>query len=45
MGRGSLRYSLVIVGLVNVWAALHYLIGARALRHDLDTTEQLAAAV
>ena len=24
MGRGSLRYSLVIVGLVNVWAALHY---------------------
>ena len=45
MGRGSLRYSLVIVGLVNVWAALHYLIGARALRQDLETTEQLAAAV
>jgi MFS family permease len=45
MGRGSLRYSLVIVGLVNVWAALHYLIGARALRNDLETTEKLAAAV
>jgi hypothetical protein len=27
---------------VNIWAALHYLIGARTLRHDLETTEQLA---
>jgi MFS family permease len=43
MGRGSLRYSLVIVGLVNVWAALHYLIGARTLRNDLETTEKLSA--
>ena len=45
MGRGSLRYALVIVGLVNVWAALHYLIGARTLRQDLEATEKLAAAV
>jgi MFS family permease len=43
MGRGSLRYSLVIVGVVNIWAALHYLIGARSLRGDLEETERLAA--
>jgi MFS family permease len=43
MGRASLRYSLVIVGLVNIWAALHYLIGARTLRQDLEATEKLAA--
>jgi hypothetical protein len=42
MGIGSLRYSLVIVGLVNIWAALHYLIGARSLRQDLEGTERLA---
>jgi MFS family permease len=42
MGRQSLRYALVLVGLVNVWAALHYLIGARSLRQDLETTEKLA---
>jgi len=42
MGTASLRYSLVIVGLVNVWAALHYLIGARSLRQDLEGTEKLA---
>jgi MFS family permease len=44
MGRGSLRYALVVVGLVNIWAALHYLIGARSLRQDLEGTEKLAAA-
>jgi len=44
MGTNSLRYSLVIVGLVNVWAALHYLIGARSLRQDLEGTEQLAGS-
>ena len=43
MGRGSLRYALVIVGLVNIWAALHYLIGARSLRQDLTETERLSA--
>jgi MFS family permease len=43
MGTGSLRYSLVIVGLVNIWAALHYLIGARSLRQDLEGTERLAS--
>jgi MFS family permease len=43
MGTASLRYALVIVGLVNVWAALHYLIGARSLRQDLTETERLSA--
>ncbi len=41
MGSGSLRYSLVIVGLVNIWAAAHYFIGARSLRADLERTERL----
>jgi MFS family permease len=43
-GRGSLRYSLVIVGLVNIWAAVHYFIGARTLRQDLENTDRLANA-
>jgi MFS family permease len=34
---GALRYALVIVGVVNVWAALHYVLGARSLRQDLDS--------
>ena len=42
MGVNSLRYSLVIVGLVNIWAAMHYFIGARSLRADLEGTEKLA---
>jgi len=40
----SLRYALVIIGVVNIWAAAHYLIGARTLRHDLEVTEKLATA-
>ena len=40
----SLRYALVIIGVINFWAALHYLIGARTLRDDLDVTERLATA-
>jgi MFS family permease len=44
LGTSSLRYALVIVGLVNLWAAVHYLLGARTLRQDLETTERLAAA-
>jgi MFS family permease len=43
MAADSLRYALVIVGLVNIWAALHYLIGARSLRADLEGTERLSA--
>jgi MFS family permease len=41
-GTDALRYALVIVGLVNIWAAAHYLWGARPLRADLEATEQLA---
>jgi hypothetical protein len=44
LGAASLRYALVIVGLVNVWAAIHYFWGARMLRQDLEATERLAAA-
>jgi MFS family permease len=43
MGTASLRYSLVIVGLVNIWAAVHYVVGARTLRPDLENTERLAS--
>ena len=42
-GNQSLAYGLVIVGLLNVWAAVHYFWGARRLRDDLATTEALAA--
>jgi MFS family permease len=41
-GASSLRYSLVIVGLVNIWAAAHYALGTRTLRQDLEATEKLA---
>ncbi|HET9385852.1 MAG TPA: MFS transporter [Gemmatimonadales bacterium] len=40
----SLRYALVIIGVVNLWAALHYMWGARTLKQDLETTEKLATA-
>lgn len=40
----SLRYALVVIGVVNLWAAIHYMIGARSLRHDLELTEKLARA-
>ena len=43
-GTQSLGYALVIVGVVNVWAAVHYALGARTLRQDLQQTEALASA-
>ena len=43
-GQNSLRYALVMIGVVNVWAALHYLLGSRTLRQDLEATERLAAS-
>jgi MFS family permease len=43
-GQNSLRYALVAIGIVNAWAALHYLLGARTLRQDLEATERLATA-
>jgi MFS family permease len=40
----SLRYALVIIGVVNFWAAIHYMVGARSLKGDLELTEKLASA-
>ena len=42
--QNSLRYALVIIGVVNLWAALHYVLGSRSLRQDLEATEKLATA-
>lgn len=38
----SLRYALVIIGVVNLWAAVHYMLGAQTLKQDLEATEKLA---
>ena len=35
-GADSLRYGLAIVGIVNLWAAVHYFRGARTVREDID---------
>lgn len=43
-GVHSLRYALVIIGLVNIWAAVHYVWGARTLRTDLARNEAAAAS-
>jgi len=40
----SLRYALVVIGVVNIWAAIHYVLGARSLRSDLELSETLASA-
>ena len=40
----ALRYALVIIGVVNLWAALHYVLAARTLRQDLESTERLTTA-
>ena len=42
-GIDSLRYALCLAVLVNVWAAIHYFVGAQSLRQDLATTEKLNA--
>ena len=40
----SLRYALVIIGVVNFWAAIHYMVGARSLKSDLELTDRLTSA-
>jgi len=40
-GIDSLRYALCLAVLVNLWAAVHYFVGAQSLRRDLQTTETL----
>ena len=42
--QNSLRYALVIIGVVNIWAALHYVLSSRTVRQDLEATEKLATA-
>jgi len=47
-GDESLRWSLLICSLVNIWAAYHYYVAGKYLRADLQATaraEQQAAAV
>lgn len=39
-GNDSLRYGLVIVGLANVWAAIHYFLASRSVREDLASIER-----
>ncbi len=39
-GTQSLRYALAIVGVVNVWAAIHYGLGTRTLGADIALAEQ-----
>jgi MFS family permease len=43
-GIHSLRWGLVVVGLANVWAALHYFMGSRTYRADLEETAKLNRA-
>ena len=40
--RDSLRYALVIIGVVNLWAAVHYAQASRTLRDDLEASERAA---
>jgi hypothetical protein len=40
----ALRYALVLVGLTNIWAAVHYWIGSRTYRADLAETARLNEA-
>ena len=43
MGIDSLRYALCVAVLVNLWACIHYLFGARSVRGDLLETEAMNA--
>ena len=36
----SLRYALLIVGFVNLWSALHFLLASRTLKQDLAALQQ-----
>ncbi|MGB1343269.1 MAG: spinster family MFS transporter [Pseudomonadales bacterium] len=44
-GDESLRYALLILGLVNLWAAYHYFIAGRYLADDLETNESATGEV
>ena len=42
VGADSLRYGLVIVGVINAWAAFHYFRGARTVSEDMDRAVALS---
>jgi predicted MFS family arabinose efflux permease len=44
VGEDSFRYGLCIVGLANIWAAVHYFVGARTIRQNFESTERLDRA-
>ena len=39
VGVQSLRYALLISTLFNIWSAVHYMLAARTLRHELTVAE------
>lgn len=41
VGNNSLRYAIVAIGICNLWAAIHYFVGARDIRQDLEATARL----
>jgi MFS family permease len=43
-GAEAIRYSLLLVGLTNAWAAVHFALAARTVRADLVTPARSAAA-
>ena len=44
LGEDSLRWALVLVQLWNIWAAIHYWVGSKSLRQELEATEALSGA-
>jgi MFS family permease len=45
MGQGpGIAYPMAVIGVVNLWAALHYFLAARRYRNDLAETARLNAA-
>ncbi len=40
-GHESIRYAMCIALIVNIWAGIHFMLGARSLQSDLDATEQV----
>lgn len=42
-GRHSLRYALLLLGLFGLWSGVHFMLGARRLRADLDTMARYGA--
>ncbi len=43
-GDDSLRWALIVTGLVNLWAVIHFLMAARTVRADLAMAEEARAA-